>query len=305
MPATTLIARVAAILLLAAGALHVSAAVDHIGLQEMLALFVTCASLQVLLGAALLVEGPGRGFVLTALAVTVGAIGAWLLSRTVGLPLVPDGHKEPIGFKDGITVLLELGAVPALLLLLSPEISGIQLRSRLPRQAFATLAVGVLALMVAALTLGPEHSDEEGHAVGDGLAHRAPAVHQAQEHRAATHNGPTRHKRHPRDEVASVHRSHAPATHVTHSPAAPTHGGGHGGGTQREHAGHRGHERHDEHERHHGQHKPPKQEPPRERPGKPEKQPPPSDPPPPDDDSFGVTIDPGGDRPVVVDLPPR
>ena len=181
---TRLVGEVAAILSIGAGVIHYSAAGDHTNLPVMLAGFIVVATLQVALGALLLWRRPpSRRLVLAGLALMVGAIGVWVLSRTQGLPLLEDGHAEPIGFKDGVTVVFELASIPALLLLLSRDLARVSLPSpKLEAQTLTALGASCFALMVPALMLGggEHHSHEEAvemgihtddHGPGEELAH--------------------------------------------------------------------------------------------------------------------------------------
>jgi hypothetical protein len=134
--------------------------------------FLVVAALQAGLGGLLLFRRCGRLLLASGLALTLGALATWLVSRTLGLPFLPGGHMEPIGFKDGVTVLFEVGTVPLLALLMSPELDRVRLPSpRLGSQAAAVLASGMFALFVPALVLGggEHHSQDEmaGHAHGD------------------------------------------------------------------------------------------------------------------------------------------
>ena len=167
--AVRLVGTVAAILSIGAGVIHVSAAGDHTNLPVMFAGFLVVAALQVTLGALLLWRRPTRWLIVAGVALMVGSIGAWLMSRTQGLPFLEDGHTEPVGFKDGVTVLFELASIPALLLLLSRDLARVSLPSpRLETQALTALGVGCLALMIPALILegGGHHSHEQAVALG-------------------------------------------------------------------------------------------------------------------------------------------
>ena len=160
----------AGMLLIGAGLLHISAAADHTSLPVMMAGFLVVAALQAALGGLLLHRRAGRLVIAGGLAMTLGALAAWLVSRTIGLPLLEGGHMEPIGFKDGITVLFEVATVPLLALLTSAELDGVRLPSpRLGTQAVALLGSAMFALFVPAFMLGggDHHSAGEMHGHGE------------------------------------------------------------------------------------------------------------------------------------------
>ena len=187
--AARLVARVAAVLSIGAGVIHVSAAGDHTNLPVMFAGFLAVAVLQVALGALLLWRRPSRLLVTAALLLMVGSVGVWLLSRTSGLPFLEDGHQEAVGFKDGTTVLFELASIPPLLLLLSRDLAQATLPSpRLAHQTSSLVGVACFALMVPALMLGGggHHSHEQAvelglhsddHGEGEELAHAGTQSH--------------------------------------------------------------------------------------------------------------------------------
>ncbi len=167
--AVRLVAQVAAVLSIGAGVIHVSAAGDHTNLPVMFAGFMVVATLQVALGALLFSRRASRLVIVGGLALMVGSIAVWVVSRTAGLPFLEDGHTEPIGFKDGVTVLFELASVPALLLLLSPDLARVSLPSpRLGSQTLAAAGALCFALMVPALLLGGggHHSHEQAVELG-------------------------------------------------------------------------------------------------------------------------------------------
>jgi hypothetical protein len=167
--ATWLVARVTAILSIGAGMIHLSAAADHTNLPVMMAGFLVVASLQVALGGLLLWRRPGWALIAAAVGLMLSSVGLWMLSRTAGLPFLPGGHMEPIGFKDGVTVLFEICAVPGLLLLGSRDLGRVSLPSpRLGTQALAVAGAGSFLLLVPALVLGggEHHSHDEAVALG-------------------------------------------------------------------------------------------------------------------------------------------
>ena len=206
----------AGMLLIGAGVLHISAAGDHTNLPVMAAGFLVVAAFQAALGGVLLFRR-ARGPVLAAgLALTVGALATWLVSRTSGLPLLPGGHMEPIGFKDGVTVLFEIASAPLLALLASAELDRVRLPSpRLGTQAVAVLGSGMFALFVPALVLGggEHHSAAEmAHAHGDtshGHGEELADAGDAHEHSSGSAAGDGAHEH---GDMPSAHDHGKPAT---------------------------------------------------------------------------------------------
>jgi len=263
--ARQLVAQVAAVLSIGAGVIHVSAAGDHTSLPVMFAGFIVVATLQVGLGALLLRGPPSRPLVAAGLALMLGSVGVWLVSRTAGLPFLEDGHTEPVGFKDGVTVLFELASLPALLLLLSPDLARVSPPSpRLRSQTLAVLGVACFALLPPALLLGggEHHTHEEAvelgiheddHGEGDELAHADPdSSHHGEPERdsndADRHGHKTSANRAGEHGHADVDLADAPlgGSHEHAGGSAPDdapshHGGknGGGGGGGQDHRGHR------------------------------------------------------------------
>jgi hypothetical protein len=221
-----LVAQVAAVLSIGAGVIHVSAAGDHTDLPVMFAGFMVVAALQVALGVLLLRRPPSRLLIAGGIALMLSSIGLWALSRTAGLPFLPDGHVEPIGFKDGVTKLFEAATIPLLLLLLSPELGRVSLPSpRLGSQTTAALGIICLALMAPALFLdgGRQHSHDQAVALG---------LHDAGEHggsRELAHAGPGS-SHDTKDGAGHREKSHGHRATSTDAPAG--HHGGTPAGTQ-------------------------------------------------------------------------
>ena len=174
--AVRLVSTLAAILSIGAGVIHVSAAGDHTSLPVMFAGFLAVATLQIALGALLLWRRPSKLLIAAGVGLMVGSIAVWVLSRTEGLPFLEDGHTEAIGFKDGITVLFELGSIPLLLLLMSQELDRVSLPSpRLASHALAVTGAGCFALMAPALLLGGGEHHSHDQAVKLGSTRRTTA----------------------------------------------------------------------------------------------------------------------------------
>ena len=221
-------------LLIGSGLLHVSAAGDHTNLPVMTAGFLVVAALQVGLGGLLLFRRAGRLVVAAGLALTLGALATWLVSRTAGLPFLPGGHMEPVGFKDGITVIFEVATAPLLALLASAEVDRVRLPSpRLGSQAVGVLGSAMFALFVPALVLGGgEHHSagemahahgEDAHAHGEDAEELAQAgghAHADGSASAGGHEHGDMHGEHGRAATAAVLAdTHEHATGQSHEPA--------------------------------------------------------------------------------------
>ena len=100
---------------------------------------------------------------LAALALTVGPLLVWLVSRTAGLPFGPEaGEPEQVGLADGAACLLALIAAGAALILLR---TAPQLRTRvLPAAAqFAGLGLVAVVTVVGLTSAAVNHpADAEG-----------------------------------------------------------------------------------------------------------------------------------------------
>jgi hypothetical protein len=225
----------------------------------MFAGFMVVAALQISAGVLLVSRRPSKRLIVALLALTLGSIGAWLLSRTNGLPYLED--QEPIGFKDGITKLFEVASIPALLLLLSPELARVSLPSRrLGSQTLTVVGSVCSLLMIPALVIGgnPHESHSSGVHAAD---HQAGDVHQL----AQAHEGST-HKKHSGGEHASNRSAHehstsatSPAQHdhsATQLASAPFHAGHEDTGDAPTHhgGGNGGHHRSEQHPKRHRDH---------------------------------------------------
>jgi hypothetical protein len=215
-----LVAQIAAALSIGAGVIHVSAAGDHTELPVLFAGFMLVAILQIALGGLLLRRPLSRLLIAGAVAMMLSSIGLWVLSRTAGLPFIEGGHLEPIGFKDGVAKLFETASIPALLLLLSPELARVSTPPRLGGQVLALMGAGCFALMTPAMLLGggEHHSHAEAvalgihdaHEDGAGLADATPHEAHARSSGATTHD--TKNHTTPGHEHSDVQLAHAPRT---------------------------------------------------------------------------------------------
>jgi hypothetical protein len=143
---------------LASAMIHASAAADHRDLPLHVAFFLVVAAVQSGLAAAVLRGGAGRWVAVTA--AFNGAVAViWVLSRTTGLPVEGAAGAEPLGFKDGISTLLELGIVAgAGLLAILPE-AGRRLSVSAGPLASIVIAATVWGLGVSGVLARHTHDD--------------------------------------------------------------------------------------------------------------------------------------------------
>ena len=157
------VAQSVAALSIGAGLIHFSAAGQDSELPALMIAFVLLGAAQVALGALLLWRWPPRVVAVLGASLMLGALVAWLVCRIVAVPLPDDAAMEPIGFKDGTAVVLELAAVPGLLLLANRELPAVSLPSpRLGRRVLTGTTVAALALLAPAVVLdgGGHHPAE-------------------------------------------------------------------------------------------------------------------------------------------------
>jgi hypothetical protein len=117
--------------------------------------------------AVLLFARPGRWLLRAGIVVNASAIGAWIVSRTAGLPFGPHaGHAESAGFVDVTTVAFEAVLLVACAALVLRPGAGSQARGAL---LAAAVGAGVLGLTTGALA-SPGARD---HAAGSHGTHGA------------------------------------------------------------------------------------------------------------------------------------
>ena len=109
---------VAAALTLGAGLVHAAAAGTHSDERAVVLLFGACAVVQVLVGVAV-VAGKGRAALGALAVVNLACAGAWVASRTMGLPIVASlAEPEAVGVQDLTAALMAFGAAATALLAL-------------------------------------------------------------------------------------------------------------------------------------------------------------------------------------------
>jgi hypothetical protein len=162
--------------LLGSAALHAAVVREHVDHWPAAGLFfVLLAAAGLAVGMALLRRVDALRL-LAALAVSVGPLLVWLVSRTAGLPFGPEaGEPEQIGLTDSAACLLERAAAGAALILLRTTA---RLRARgLPAAAqlvgLALVAVVTVVGLTSAAVAEPAHTEhlplghgDSGHGSG-------------------------------------------------------------------------------------------------------------------------------------------
>ena len=153
-----------------AGLVHAAAAGTHSGATTLVWLFALSAVVQVGAGALLLIS-PSRRAVLVTLGVNAMAAGAWVASRTTGIPFIADlQDREVVGRQDLLCALLAAGAVICAGWALRPAAERAHRLVWLPAVALLPAVLGVAAPH--APTESHDHGHEEaGAADADGHAH--------------------------------------------------------------------------------------------------------------------------------------
>ncbi len=157
----------------AAGLVHAAAAGTHNGDTQLTWLFAVTAIVQLGWGAwaasaAMARDGTARRrnvVAATGLALGAAAVGAWILSRTTGLPVVESlAEREDVGLQDAIAAVL---GGTSMLLSVAALRGTRPVRRPLARPAPMVAAVALLALalpgVAATHTHGPSHEHEGGH----------------------------------------------------------------------------------------------------------------------------------------------
>lgn len=109
----------AALLLTAAGAIHLAVTPEHFEEWFLFGAFMLGCGLAQIAAAALLLTRPSRPLLWLTLAGTVGVLALFAIVYSVGLPFGPDpGKPEQLGIVVTVSKLVEFATVPLLLALL-------------------------------------------------------------------------------------------------------------------------------------------------------------------------------------------
>lgn len=145
----------------AAATVHFAVISEHVEEFWLFGVFFVLAALAQALFAVLVVERPSRVVYLAGAVGNAAIVVLWVVSRTVGVPVGPNGGEaETVGAADVVTTLLELilvgGCVASLLR---------PLRVRVHRTLLAALLVGAAAVTTVALVsvtgVHAHHGDDQ------------------------------------------------------------------------------------------------------------------------------------------------
>jgi hypothetical protein len=206
----------------AAAVIHIIAAGDHHHLEHthVAAFFIALAAAQIA-WAGYVAVSRRRDVLVLGLGMNASVIAVWLVSRTVGIPLVPGlGEREPVGALDATSTLLEVAIVAGLLFLFAPTVPR-RVRAYPREVAAAGLACGLVVLALPPVLGTPigGHQTSHGGVLAIAHGHGAPAHQEVHAKSGAAH--PT----HAPGHSARDASGHAPV-HTTHAVAdgAETHG---------------------------------------------------------------------------------
>ncbi|MBW1596321.1 hypothetical protein [Streptomyces sp. JJ38] len=177
---------IAAFASLGAGAIHIAAGPDHFTEWRLAGVFFYALGAFQAAWAVLALRGGGRWTVATGVIGTVGALGTWAASRTVGMPMGPAaGQVEEIGRADATAALLQVVILFAL-------VSWVIRRGRGFGSALtAVLVAGVMAAGTAQVTVPAVRAAlEHSHAHGTG-EESGPHEHEHDDHDEDGHDDGT------------------------------------------------------------------------------------------------------------------
>jgi hypothetical protein len=159
-----------------AGAIHASAVGVHADHRVAAIIFVVLAALQLATGVAFLVQ-PGRGVAKAVVTVNGFAVAGWLLTRTIGVWLIPGLGMERPGFADTVCALLGLSAgVGAWWVLSADTRSGATSRWR-PATSGRELAVpAIIVVLLAVPAMSSAATDVDVHGADGSAGHALVSV---------------------------------------------------------------------------------------------------------------------------------
>lgn len=174
--AVDVVSKIAVLLTGAGGVIHFAVIRHHLGNAIVTSGFVLIGGAQ-LLAAALLLTRPSPRTRRAVILLHTTVFSAWLLSRTVGLVVVPGAEdRAPVGVADSIANAFAVSVVVVLVRTIHVEQRRVRSSAllRVPRTVVAVIAVAIVSLTVAA---GIAPHDHDHPATGEHVPeHDGPAV---------------------------------------------------------------------------------------------------------------------------------
>ncbi len=149
--------------LLGGAAVHAAVVREHLDHWPAAGLFFVLLAVAGLVVGMALLRRVDRVWLLAALALAVGPLLVWLVSRTAGLPFGPEaGEPEQVAWMDAAACLLALAGAGAALLLLhaAPRLRGRALPAAAQRVGLGLVAVVTVVGLTSAAVAEPGHAED-------------------------------------------------------------------------------------------------------------------------------------------------
>ncbi|MFM7616934.1 MAG: hypothetical protein ACKO72_05675 [Actinomycetes bacterium] len=151
----------AALLSVAAAAIHFGAMGEHAGVSWSHGLFFAGAAWCELVFAAWILWRPTSRAAWFGIALNAGVLAVWVVSRTVGIPIGSDGEPETVGFIDTLASFIEVATIVACVGLLSPSVATARIGRVVGIGGVAV--VGAVSIVLATAAFTPSFAASDGH----------------------------------------------------------------------------------------------------------------------------------------------
>ena len=145
------------------GLIHVAVVRHHLDYSVVAAGFIVIGSAQVLFGV-LMVARPSAPARTVGLLLHLAIVSTWLLSRTVGLALVPGAEDPaPVGVADITATVLSVAVIASLVAMtrLEQRTQLVAVPARVSKSIAGAVAIVALAVTVPAASAGHDHTDHD------------------------------------------------------------------------------------------------------------------------------------------------
>jgi hypothetical protein len=178
MDLSRMISRGAAVLAVSSGVIHLAVVRHHLDYAAMSAAFALMGGAQLLVAARLLIK-PSPSVRLIGLLLHAWIVATWLLSRTVGLVVVPGAEgRAPFGLADTVANVFAVGVIASLVTIDRVHRGSVRaaFSSRVARAALPVIAVTALSLTLPAAFASHHHADHDHPTTGEPAPGHAPPV---------------------------------------------------------------------------------------------------------------------------------